>query len=254
MLIRKILYDLIRVDHNNPSHLRSMLLIFFSLTTVTFSQQNTKLEITGAKSFSVNDYRNWIEFNERINAKTFSSDSIKAKISDNLTANGFYHSRVTQITLKEIDSTSNVLNIEINEDSPTLIRNVGIKEKLQDSLFVLNEMKNMKGEIFSAMNVESSFDRILTNYENSGFPFAIIKIDVVSFIDDSTTGEHFADIILSIAEGFRNRINRIQIEGNTKTKDYVIIRAAGLNVDEIYTQKIIDDIPNRLNRLRFLNR
>jgi outer membrane protein insertion porin family len=251
MQIHKIFYDLIRADHNNPRYLRSILLIFLSFTTIILSQQNTKLEIRGAKSFSVKDYRNWIEFSERLNAKTFSSDSINAKISDNLTANGFYHSSITQIILKEIDSTSSVLNIEINEGSPTLIRNVGIKEKLLDSLFVLNEAKNMKGEIFSAINVESSFDRILTNYENSGFPFAIIKIDAVSFIDDSTTGEHFADIILSIAEGSQNRINRIQIEGNTKTKDYVIIRAAGLNVDEIYTQKIIDDIPNRLNRLRF---
>jgi len=253
MQIHKIFYDLIRVDHNNPRYLRSMLLLlsFLSLTPAIFSQQNTKLEIAGAKHFSASDYRNWIGFNESLKAKNFLGDSIKADISENLASNGFYHMSIPKLTLKEIDSTNSVLSIEINEGSPTLIRNVSIKEKLLDSLFVLNEIRNMRGEIFSAINIESSFDRILTNYENSGFPFAIIKIDAVSFVDDTTKEEHFADIILSITEGAQNRINRIQIEGNTKTKDYVVTRAAGLNIDEIYNQRIIDDIPNRLNRLRF---
>ncbi len=260
MTILKILYDLIRVDHNNPRHLcppanrrGSMLLfsIFLSLTSAAFSQQNTKLEITGAKHFSAGDYRSWIGFNENLNAKSFSADSIKAKIGEALSTEGFYHSQINRIVLKEIDSTSSVLAIEIEEGNPTIIRSVSIKEKLLDSLFVLNETKNIKGEIFSSLNIENSFDRILTNYENSGFPFAIIKIDAVAFAEDSTTEEHFADVILSITEGAQSRINRIQIEGNTRTKEYVITRAAGLNIDEIYTQKIIDDIPNRLNRLRF---
>ena len=81
---------LIRADHNNPrqpaNRRGSMLLflIFLSFTSAAFSQQNTKLEITGAKHFSAGDYRNWIGFNENLSIKSFSADSIKAKIYEAL--------------------------------------------------------------------------------------------------------------------------------------------------------------------------
>ena len=242
---------LIRADHNNPRHLRSMLLFLLFLSSISFSQQLAKFEINGAKHFSVGDYRNWIGFNENLSIKSFSADSIKAKIYDALSAEGFYHSEVKQISFSTIDSTSAALTIDIDEGGPTTIRNVTIKEKLSDSTFVLQTVKNLNGEIFSSAILEKSLDQILTNYENTGFPFARIKIDAVSFEEDSTAKEYIADLILSINEGERSRIDKVQIEGNSKTKDYVVTRAARINSGDVYTQKIIDDIPNRLNRLRF---
>ena len=228
-----------------------MLLFLLFLSSISFSQQLAKFEINGAKHFSVGDYRNWIGFNENLSIKSFSADSIKAKIYDALSAEGFYHSEVKQISFSTIDSTSAALTIDIDEGGPTTIRNVTIKEKLSDSTFVLQTVKNLNGEIFSSVVLEKSLDQILTNYENTGFPFARIKIDAVSFEEDSTAKEYIADLILSINEGERSRIDKVQIEGNSKTKDYVVTRAARINSGDTYTQKIIDDIPNRLNRLRF---
>lgn len=243
--------DLIRVDHNNPRHLRSMFLFILCFTVTVFSQQRINLELTGAKHFSVNDYRSWINLNENAKPAEFSTDSIKLKIYEALSAEGFYHSNVKLITFNTINSASVTLIIDIDEGNPTTIRNVAVKEKLSDSSYVLQTIKNLKGEIFSSSVLEKSLDQILTNYENTGFPFAIIKVDAVSFEEDSTTKEYFADLILSITEGERSRIDKVQIEGNTKTKDFVVTRAARINTGDTYTQKIIDDIPNRLNRLRF---
>ncbi|MDP3581933.1 MAG: POTRA domain-containing protein, partial [Ignavibacteria bacterium] len=228
-----------------------LFLIFLSFTSFSFSQQLTKLEITGTKQFSENEYRSWIGFNENLSAKSFSADSIKTKIYEALSAEGFYHSDVKRISFNTIDSASAVVTIDIEEGNPTTIRNVSVKEKLSDSTFVLQTIRNLKGEIFSSSVLEKSLDQILTNYENTGFPFTIIKVDAVSFEEDSTAKEYFADLILSITEGERSRIDKVQIEGNNKTKDFVVTRAARINTGDTYTQKVIDDIPNRLNRLRF---
>ncbi|KAF0151387.1 MAG: outer membrane protein [Ignavibacteria bacterium] len=206
----------------------------------------TKFEIIGNKNFSDTDYKSWINYYSGLKAKDISVDSIKNKILTSLSAEGFYNSVIEEI---EIDST--LLRITIREGNATTIKKILVKEVLTDSIFIKSELKVLEGEFFSAAVLGNSFKRILTHYENSGFPFAIIKLDAVSFITDSTTGEHFADLLLTINEGEKSSIDKIIVEGNSKTKDYVVTRAARVNIGELYNQKIIDDIPNRLNRLRF---
>ena len=58
-------------------------------------------------------------------------------------------------------------------------------------------------------------------------------------------------MFLTINEGKKSKIDKIEIEGNTKTKDYVITRALQIQKGEPYSQKEINDIPDKLNRLRF---
>jgi len=48
-----------------------------------------------------------------------------------------------------------------------------------------------------------------------------------------------------------NKIDRIEIKGNTSTKDYVIIRELRIESGEPYMQNKIEEFPKRLNRLRF---
>lgn len=232
---------------------KSLSKLFYATVFLLFlnsisSYSQIKFEIIGNKHFSENDYKNWIGFSAEQKIKDISFDSIKSKIILNLSAQGFYNSAIIKI---DLDST--LLSIRIDENSPTLIKNITVKESLSDSLFVVNEISNLRGEIFSSLLLENSFDKILTRYENNGFPFAVIKLDAVSLSSDSTGSEHFVDLILSINEGERARIDKIVVEGNDKTKDYVITRAARINIGEIYNQKILDDIPNRLNRIRFFD-
>ncbi|MHB8906874.1 MAG: BamA/OMP85 family outer membrane protein, partial [Melioribacteraceae bacterium] len=54
-----------------------------------------------------------------------------------------------------------------------------------------------------------------------------------------------------IDEGVKSKIDKIEIQGNERTKDFVIMRALQFQKGEEYSQKKIDEIPERLNRLRF---
>ena len=68
---------------------------------------------------------------------------------------------------------------------------------------------------------------------------------------DSLKEESLADVYLDIIKGKERKIDKIEISGNSSTKDYVIIRELRLNKGESYSQSRIDELPDRLNRLRF---
>lgn len=226
------------------------LCIIFIVTGSSSGQTISQIEITGTKSFSVKDYLNWIGINSGQKFYSGIEDTITTKISESLSSEGYYHSR-TKTTIQKIDSSKINLIIDVQEGSPTFIRNITLKEKVSDSIYVRQRLSELSGSIFSSAALENSFDNILTNYENIGFPFANIKISSFSFADDSASGKHFVDIILSILEGEKSRIDKIEIEGNSKTKPDVIIRATRISTGELYSQKLLDQIPARLNRLRF---
>jgi len=237
-----------RIEFSLGNSIRSF--FFALLVFLTFyipkSSAQIKLEIAGSKHFTAVSYQDWLNLSFYKSAAEIHEDTIKVKIYSSLSAEGFYNAEVLKV---ERDSL--LLRIVVNEGEPTIIRNITIKEKLSDSLFVKNTLEQIKGEIFSADVVESTFKNILTQYENTGYPFAVLKADAVSFTFDSINGKHFADLIFSVDEGTKARIDRIIVEGNSKTKDYVVTRSARIGIGDLYIQKVIEDIPNRLNRLRF---
>ena len=92
---------------------------------------------------------------------------------------------------------------------------------------------------------------MLTWFENSGHPFAKVKITSVDVYADTINEENLADIYLKIESGKENRIDKIEIRGNTSTKDNVILRELRFETGEPYVQNKIEEFPKRLNRLRF---
>ncbi|MCU0415370.1 MAG: BamA/TamA family outer membrane protein [Ignavibacteriaceae bacterium] len=64
---------------------------------------------------------------------------------------------------------------------------------------------------------------------------------------------HYADIYLTLEEGRQSRIDRIEVTGNTSTKDYVITRELRIDTGEEYSQQKIVNLPRRLNKLRYFD-
>ncbi len=94
-------------------------------------------------------------------------------------------------------------------------------------------------------------NEILTLLENKGYPFSKITINSTYFYSDSTNNENYVDLHLSLDKQLISRIDKIEITGNTTTKPFVITRELRLEKGELYSQKVIDDIPSKLNKLRF---
>ena len=177
-------------------------------------------------------------------------DSVCGRIYSSLRSEGYFHPAINS-KVEKIDSSKSKLIVDVDEGMPTLINKIMFNSGLKDSLRLANFLSDLDNAVFTKGNIESAFSNIFDYYENIGFPFASIKIESVQFVDDSSTHDHTVNLFLTIDAGTKSKIDKIEIEGNTKTKDNVITRALQIEKGESYSQKQIDDIPDKLNRLRF---
>ena len=177
-------------------------------------------------------------------------DSVSGRIYSSLRSEGYFHPAVNS-KVEKIDSSKSKLIIDVDEGKPTLINKIMFNSGLKDSLRLANFLSDLDNAIFTKGNIESVFSNIFDYYENIGFPFASVRIESIQFVDDSSTHDHTVNLFLTIDAGTKSKIDKIEIEGNTKTKDYVITRALQIEKGEPYSQKQINDIPDKLNRLRF---
>jgi len=182
-------------------------------------------------------------------------DSAKSRIANELVLKGYLNSKFegSSVTSSE-DSHKVDLVINVEEGTPTVVNKVFLTSSDSADLSEINSIFTyLEGEIFNKFEIESNINELLTRMENNSFPFASFTISSVHLYEDTTSNEHFADLNLLLEKGDTSRIDRIKIEGNTSTKDYVIIRELRIETGEGYSQEKVDDLPKRLNKLRFFD-
>ncbi|HEX9250972.1 MAG TPA: BamA/TamA family outer membrane protein [Ignavibacteriaceae bacterium] len=231
----------------------------FSLVIVLFissflsAQKLNSFEVNGNINFEDSDYQKWAELS--LNQPIYNGiiDSVKSKIARNILLQGYYffNFKNTELIVSN-DSTKYDIVIEINEGDPVIINNIYISGiDTSADISIIKQFDYLKGQIFNKQEIESNIEQLLTKFENAGYPFAKIQINSVSVYRDSIAEENFADVYLNIISGEESKIDRVEIRGNTSTKDYVIIRELRIDSAEPYMQNKIEEFPKRLNRLRF---
>ncbi|RPI61541.1 MAG: hypothetical protein EHM44_08485 [Ignavibacteriales bacterium] len=234
-------------------HAKFSLAIILFISSFISAQKLSSFEVNGNFNFEDSEYLKWSELS--INQPIYNGilDSVKSKIARNILKQGYYFIEFSNAELIVTeDSTRFEIVLDINEGDPVIINNVfidGIDTTTDISVF--RQFDYLKRQIFIKQELESNIEQLLTGFENSGFPFAKIQIISVNVFRDSINDENLADIYLKILSGTENKIDRVEIRGNTSTKDYVIIRELRLESGESYVQNRIEEFPNRLNRLRF---
>lgn len=229
--------------------------LFFFLFLISLQAQTIqKIDVIGAKEFSSSKYINWSKVNIGISFKAELVDTIKYNIKRNLNDLGYFNSEL-KISVDSLlqDSTYSInLSYNINEGSPSYVNNISISgiNKI-DSANIYKQFSFLEGEIYSSNRLEEAISNSLDYLENNGFPFAVIKINSVVFENDTLNDESNVNINLMFEKGLLGKIDNIEILGNTKTKDYVITRELRIDSSEVYSQNRIDEIPPKLNRLRF---
>lgn len=234
-------------------HVKFSLLIVIIASSVISAQKLNSLIINGNKDFEDSDYLKWSEL--RIDQPIFNGivDSVKTRIARNILLQGYYFFdfKKTDLVIFGDSAFFNIL-IDVDEGNPTIIKNIFFENA--DSVInedIIKQFDYLKGQTFNKSEIESNIEQLLIGFENSGYPFAKILISSVNLYRDSLNDENYADISLKVITGNLNKIDKVDIRGNTSTKDYVIIRELRIDPGESYVQNRIEEFPNRLNRLRF---
>ncbi len=111
---------------------------------------------------------------------------------------------------------------------------------------IMDRVKLAAGSIFDRSLLRKDIDRIIDLYMNKGYARADVNPLISVKKEDKT-----ADITLSISEGGIFRIGRINIRGNTKTRDKVIRREMRLDEGDIFSKKLLKRSYQRINNLDF---
>ena len=230
----------------------SLVIILF-ISSFSSAQKLSSFEVNGNFNFDDSEYLNWSQL--RINQPIYNGilDSVKSKIARNIILQGYYFFNFTNAELVvSNDSSKFDIILEIDEGYPVVINNIYIDGiDTTSGMNIIKQFNYLKGQVFNQHEIELNIEQLLTGFENSGYPFAKIQITSVNVYQDSISKENFADLYLNIISGELNKIDRIEIQGNTSTKDYVIIRELRIESGEPYMQNKIEEFPKRLNRLRF---
>ncbi|MBK7230660.1 MAG: BamA/TamA family outer membrane protein [Ignavibacteriales bacterium] len=230
----------------------SFLLIIFSFS-ITYSQKLNSFEVNGNFDFDDSQYLEWSGIN--INQNYFAGvlDSVKSRIAKNILRYGYFYIVFENDSLIiSPDSLTFAIILDIIENTPIVIDKI-LFTNLDSTNYnpIIDQFEYLKGQKLNKESIELNIEQLLIEYENSGHPFARIIISSVNVYYDSVKEENIADLYLRLESGNENKIDKIEITGNTSTKDYVILRELRFETGSPYIQKQIDELPQRLNRLRF---
>lgn len=102
------------------------------------------------------------------------------------------------------------------------------------------------GRRYSAEDIESSLEDLTLAANRQGYPFASVVPTGERNFETNTI-----DVVYRVDQGTQAFIERIDIQGNTTTRDYVIRREFDLAEGDAYNRVLVDRAERRLRNLGF---
>ena len=102
------------------------------------------------------------------------------------------------------------------------------------------------GSLYNAEALEKSVEEMQIETSRRGYAFAVVRPR-----GDRNFEAHTVSISFAIEEGPRTYIERINVRGNTRTRDYVIRREFDLSEGDAYNRALVDRAERRLKNLDF---
>jgi outer membrane protein insertion porin family len=115
-----------------------------------------------------------------------------------------------------------------------------------DAKSLRSQLRLDKGDIYNAEAVEKTVENMTIEAAKRGYAFATVRPS-----GDRNFEKKTINLVFVIDEGPRVYIERINIRGNTRTRDYVIRREFDVGEGDAYNRALIDRAERRLKNLNF---
>ncbi len=117
-----------------------------------------------------------------------------------------------------------------------------------DPAILQRQVRVREGRLFSTTEVEQSLEEITLYLASNGYPFVSVRPRLDRDIETQTISIEFI-----VDEGSRVYVGRIEIRGNTRTRDYVIRREFDIAEGDAYNRVLVDRAERRLKRLAYFS-
>jgi outer membrane protein insertion porin family len=174
-------------------------------------------------------------------------------------AHGYADVRVRSAASYEADKKAVVVTFSIDEGAQYRLGGVDIESRLKtvDPTTLRQYLRTRPGEIYDADAVDKTVEDAAIGLAKSGQPFAAVlarteRVPPPSAPPRTAAGKvAVINLVYTVDAGKRVYVERIDIHGNTKTRDDVIRREFDLAEGDAYNRALIDRGERRLKRLGY---
>ncbi|EAU42773.1 outer membrane protein [Fulvimarina pelagi HTCC2506] len=189
----------------------------------------------------------WLQRNDIYSEEGLRSDEEKLR--------RFYYNRgfadfriISSNAQLDPEQNSYFITFTVDEGERYTFGNVTIDSTIAevDSEALYSELETAPGDIYSAEDVEESIVNLTDRLAGSGFAFAQVTPRGDRDFASRTIGVNYV-----IDQGPRAYVERIEIRGNDKTRDYVIRREFDVSEGDAFNQVLIQRAKQRLEDLGY---
>ncbi|HLM39084.1 MAG TPA: outer membrane protein assembly factor BamA [Microvirga sp.] len=144
-----------------------------------------------------------------------------------------------------------IVTIAVEEGEQYRIGNISVDSRLPgvDAEALRGSITTSAGSVYNADAVQKSLQNMTTRVARQGNPFALVR--PVGTRDPATRTINLGYVV---EDGPRIYIERINVRGNSRTRDYVIRREFELGEGDAYNRVLLDRAERRLNNLGYFKR
>jgi outer membrane protein insertion porin family len=168
------------------------------------------------------------------------------KIREFYQDHGYIDVEVKDVRRERTEKGPMVLTIVIAEGPQYHVRKLivsGYQNTTEQRIRVLLKMK--EGSVYSPKQLRDDAKAVADAYGSGGY------VDLVVQPEGAPAGPALIDVHYNIEEGVRSFVNRINIEGNTRTKDKVIRREVLVAPGDVFNTVRVDITKKRLDNLGY---
>ncbi len=148
------------------------------------------------------------------------------------------------------DRSAFFVTFTLNEGEQYTINTIGVESRLHnlDGASLMPAVEQEKGEVYDGEAVERSVTALQDAAQARGYNFVLVRPRIAR-----DRAKHTVDLVFDVTEGPRVYVERIDIEGNTRTKDKVIRRELQLAEGDAFNAAAVRRSRQRLNDLGYFN-
>jgi len=163
--------------------------------------------------------------------------------------NGYADVQVVAV-LSEYDPEKKgfLVTFKIEEGQQYRVGSIDIRSNIRtlDPSGLRSYLRMGVGSVYNAEALEKSVEDITVEASRRGYAFASVRPQ-----GDRNFENHTVAITMLIDEGQRTYVERINVRGNTRTRDYVIRREFDLSEGDAYNRALVDRAERRLKNLDY---
>lgn len=226
------------------------------------------IEFTGNHAFDAKQLRRLMETKEREMAPlcwiTKSGRIDRDQVEDDLQAvvkhyrnYGYLRARITKVDYKASTNETGrqrlYMTVHLDEGPRYRVRKVSFGRLKAYTPSELEQGLSMyDGDIYSLQKVSDDIEMIRKYYGAKGYADADVHPDIDE-VGVESDGTHIVDIRYDVTEGERYKVGRLNVRGNTKTKQHVILRELPLKPGENLNSVDLEIAQKRLKNLNYFD-